>query len=166
MKFSEVYPALPLLEMLDTTFDTLSWSTHDNGVEGVGSIGDFQVKLTLTSVTYAELDGVNVTFAVYDGAKYTEVFQNADTKNSALLIGAVTNALKDKLSEFEWDFVLLVAKDNISSRSKLYPHIAKRISKERGLGYVEFNVRNSHITLLTSLPADETRSLVDNIINS
>lgn len=169
MKFSDICTALPVLEMLDTKFDSLSWIVHSDRVEGTGIINKdnaIQIKLTVKPVTYADVEGVNVTFAVYDGTKYTEVFQNNDARNSAQIIGAVTNALKDKLDEFEWDFITLIAKDNVSSRSRLYTHIADRISKERGLGFIDFNTRNAHVTLLTSLTADQTRKLVDSITNT
>lgn len=164
MKFSEMYPdALPIMEMLDTKFDSINWLDSPIGTLGTGTVKGTNVQIKLTPITYDQYSGVNITFAVQSGNEYTEVFQDNDSRQAAYIIGAVTNAVKDKLAQFDWDFIVLIAKDNVEARSRLYTRIADRLQREQQLGYSTLEVRGVHLTVMSQLPREQVTDLLRKI---
>ncbi len=53
--------------------------------------------------------------------------------NASSLIGAITNAFKEHINEYEYDFLILIAKDDVETRLKLYSRIARRLAREQGM---------------------------------
>ncbi len=136
MKIKQILEGYDLFEMLNTEFDKLSdWSVIGGVDTCYGMVGDVEVRMTLAPITVRSLNGINVSFAVWDGIKHAEVSGAVDTAIAGKIIGAVTNTLKDRLQHYDWDFVVAVAKDNIQTRMKLYQRVAMRIGKEQHIAY-------------------------------
>lgn len=147
------------MEMLDTKFDSLEWKHEGKQLNGYGVLGDIKTKVTLDPITYASKNGINITFSVFDGAQYSEEFKDQGTSSSAKIIGAVTNAIKEQLKSHHWDFVLIISKDNVETRHKLYVRIAHRFVRELGLGSMELERDGEKIIILSKL-AGETLSKI------
>jgi hypothetical protein len=121
---------LYIAEMLNTKFNSITWKQDGHKDIGVGLLGDIKVQVVLTSITYDKHIGLNLTFGVWDGKDFSESAGTEVDANTTSIIGAVTNALTSRIEEYEWDFLTLIAKDNVDKRMKLYTRIADRLARE------------------------------------
>ncbi len=124
-----------IMEMLERKFDDIEWEVEGNEVIGVGAVDGIDVQVRLSAITYYNEQGLNVVFALKDeNGKFSErsgTFKNATVKQASSIIGAVANAVIQKLDDYDWSFVTMIAKDNIETRMKLYQRIAHRIKTTR-----------------------------------
>ena len=140
----------PLLEMLDSRFvSSIDWSAVDGTEVGYGEIDGERVQLRLEPITFHEHQGFNLSFAVWDGEKFSENMQAKSLHGRARLIGAVTNGLIDHLQSKSWEFLTAVAKDGIDSRGPLYLRIAMRIAREHKWYFDSLNVRGAAVTVVS-----------------
>jgi hypothetical protein len=153
----------PIMEMLDTEFDKIEWKQEGLQINGYGNLGDIKARVTLDPISYNKIDGINLTFAIFDGQKYDEAFKDQGTLNSGKIIGAVTNAIKHQLSLHNWDFVMIVSKDNVEVRHKLYVRIASRFSRELSLSKMELDKDNDKIIILSKLSNEKLAKIKDEI---
>jgi len=145
--------------MQNTKFDSLEWKHEGRQLNGYGNLDDLKIKVILDPITYANYRGINVTFAVFDGTQYSESFKDKGTLNSGKIIGAVTNAIKDQLTQHHWDFVVIISKDNVESRHKLYVRIAHRFVRELGLGEMELDHNGEKVLVLSKLSSVELNKI-------
>lgn len=156
MKFKEYFP---ILEMLDTQFSTLVWNHNGQKLVGLGEIEKFKIKIDLDPITYAWHDGINVSFAMLEGSDYTEKFQDKDTVEASKIIGAVTNAIKLQLDKLDWSFIVVVSKDNVEARHRLYVRIADRVRKELFLNQTDFDRGSDKVLILSKLTSSELEEI-------
>jgi hypothetical protein len=121
----------PIMEMLNIKFDTLVWNHEGNKDVGSGQLDDLEIRVVLDPIIYQQYHGLNLTFAVWNGKKFSEVIHAISTDKAARIIGAVTNAFKDRIKNCEWVFLTLIAKDEVEKRMRLYTHIADRLAREQ-----------------------------------
>jgi len=153
----------PIMEMLDTEFDKIEWKYNGPLLNGYGILDDIKIKITLDPITYANCDGINITFAVFDGSQYIKEFKDQGTLSSGKIIGAVTNAIKHQLSLHNWDFVMIISKDNVEARHKLYVRIARRFIRELGLGEMELDKNGAKVLVLSKLDNEKLAKIKDEI---
>lgn len=154
------------MEIQNTSFDKIEWKLEGALLSGYGIIDNVNIKVILDPITYGSMNGINVTFAVLQGIKYEESFTDKNTLISAKIIGCVTNAIKSQLTNFNWDFISVISKDNIESRFKLYLRISNRISRELGLSVLEIDKNKAKILVLSKLSNEELSLIKDKIENS
>lgn len=152
----------PILEMLDTKFNSIKWESDGIKINGVGYVDDIKIKVSLLSITYLKFNGLNLTFSIWDGKEYSESFNTIETTKAARIIGCVTNAIKDKIKEYNWDFLTIIAKDNIKSRMRLYTHISDRISRELLLNQIN-EIKNGAGVIVIGAKGIHIREIWDNM---
>jgi len=121
----------PIFEMLNTKFDnSLNWNIEAGKDIAIGTLDDLKIKISIDPISYEKLVGLNLVFGIWDGEDFKELAGSIKTQISAKIIGAVTNAFKERIDHYEWDFLTLIAKDNVETRMKLYTRMADRLSRE------------------------------------
>jgi len=156
MKFKEYFP---IIEMLNSKLENLEWKQEGTKLVGFGEIEKFKIKINLDPITYAGYDGINVSFALLEGSVYTEKFQDKNTVEASKIIGAVTNAIKLQLDKLDWSFIVVVSKDNVEARHRLYVRIADRVRKELLLNQTDFDHGNNKILILSKLLSSELEEI-------
>ena len=156
MKFKEYFP---IFEMLDTKFSTLVWKHEGTKLVGFGEIEKFKIKIDFDPITYAGHDGINISFALLEGSEYTEKFQDKNTVEASKIIGAVTNAIKLQLDKLDWSFIVVVSKDNVEARHRLYVRIADRVRKELLLNQTDFSKGSDKVLILSKLTSSELEEI-------
>ena len=154
----------PIMEMLNTKFDTLTWSNEGNKDIGSGQLDDLKIRVVLDPITYQQYHGLNLTFATWNGKKFSEVIHAISTDKTAKIIGAVTNAFKDRIKEYEWDFLTLIAKDEVEveKRMRLYTHIADRLAKEQLIDQINERKDGNGVIVIGKRDVD-IREIWDNL---
>lgn len=132
-----------IMEMMNRKFDSAPrWKRVGDVDVADASVDEAEVRVNLEPIVYYGVKGVNISFEVKDES--VEYAQTAGTiqgsvKLASAIIGAVSNAVLDRLQEYEWSFVIFAAKDNIETRMKLYTRVADRIRRtRRHLGLYKF----------------------------
>lgn len=125
------------LEMLERTFDNeLQWKDHGDACSVDGTTENIDVRVSLSSVEYYGEHGVNIVFSVKTpSGEFSQDIGSvkASQKQTVAIIGAVSNAVLDRIDHYDWEFVTIAAKDNIDTRMKLYNRIADRLKSKLGL---------------------------------
>ena len=136
MKVNEIldWVGVDIFETLNTKFENLKWVIEDNRDVAYGAVDGIKLKLILDPINFKKWSGLNLTFSVWDGEFYKETIGTIQTEKFAKIVGAITNAFKDRVKDYDWDFLSLVAKDEVERRMRLYTSIANRIYRELGLG--------------------------------
>lgn len=136
MKVHEVidWIGVDIFETLNTQFEDLKWQTEGNKDVAYGEVDGIKIKLILDPINFKEWSGMNLTFSVWDGKIYKETIGAIQTEKFAKIVGAITNAFKARVKDYDWDFLLLIAKDEVEKRMRLYTSIANRIFRELRLG--------------------------------
>jgi hypothetical protein len=119
-----------IMETIGRRFETLTWQVVDGNDTADGMIAGIRVKLKLSPLSFHDAKGLNISFALQnEDGNFSELTgaRKATEKEAAMIIGAVSNAVIDRLREYDWDFVVMIAKDNIQTRMKLYSRIANRV---------------------------------------
>lgn len=164
MKLTQVLESFPIMEMLNTKLDEpVVWEQeHQQDICKCsidnGSIG---LKLVISAITYKQLSGLRVGFLLWNGTDYVEHIGAVSTISSAKVIGAVTNALLDRLNDYEWDFIVADAKDAVAVRMKLYTRIVERIARSNSWQYGSGVVNNIGIAVVSK--EHSCQDIIDNI---
>lgn len=159
MRLQEFFP---IVEMLATMFDSISWQVQEGKDIGEGTLGKLRVQLIIEPISYHELRGLNLIFKVWTGSEFSELTASIETQQAASLIGAVTNAFKTQVKHYTWDFLMLVAKDNLQARSKLYTRIADRICREGQYNRANKLIQNSNVIVIGVKPL-KLQAILDGI---
>jgi hypothetical protein len=124
-------------ESFDTKFDSLNWTLNDSTFTANAILDDDEFKLYIQVYEYAfadkdgDPDGVakcwlNVAFSRVLNGRETEELLNVG--NQSRQLGAVINALVDKLkeltTEYQIDAIVLMARAGEEKRMSLYQRIA------------------------------------------
>jgi hypothetical protein len=122
--------------MLDTTFDEpLQWNVIAGKDVAVGQVAGYHIQVAISPISYENNNGLNLVFAVGNEMGFSEQFGTISTPHAAKIIGAVTNAFKQRIADYDWDFLVFVAKANVEARMRLYSRIADRVSREMLLSH-------------------------------
>lgn len=179
MKLNELKPTLKqalrldwvfnLNEMLDTRFDAESWKQVEDTQVGTGKLGDEVFKIYLEPRTYIvngrEYSFINVAFAkLVDGKPTQELQWNA--KNASQVVGAVQNALIERVKLYQFDALVFIAADNVEKRMLIYNKIARR--KWSHLGTIIENIDLGDGRVLTAclskeLAADDVNAFIEHL---
>lgn len=160
-----------LHETLNTRFDDEAWEQVGNRQVGTAQLGDETFKIILEPLTYP-LDGItyraiNVAFQKLVNGKPSEDLQWT-SKNASAVVGAITNALLERVALFDFDAVIFVAADNVSKRMTIYNQIARRRWVKEGLGSSVENVdlgdgRKATLLLSKELARHKQDALIDRL---
>jgi hypothetical protein len=127
---SDGHVYLEINEILKRKFDDLEWKRVGTTDVGSGTIDGIPIELVLDPKTYYGARWINVVFRTLNSAgEFSEKAGavKAGIQQASAIIGAVSNAVIDRLKTYDWELVTLIAKDNIETRMKLYQHIARRV---------------------------------------
>jgi len=129
MKLHDLFDFIVSLnEVLDTKIPPNSWERgSNNSLIGKISIENKIYLIKLEPLTYSFNDkeylGINIAFSLLENGKEIETLTYSN-KSGSKIIGAIVNALETKVNEYEWDFLLFIATNNIEKRMKIYNKIA------------------------------------------
>lgn len=147
MKLVELKPTLQealgldwvfdLHESLNTRFDDESWSQVGRAEVGYGVLGDETFRIVLEPQTFP-IDGIkyqfiNVAFQKIVNGEPTEELQLSG-KNASKIVGAISNALIERVQLYDFDAILFQACDNIEARMTIYNKVADRKWVQHGFG--------------------------------
>lgn len=171
MKLFELKKPLTSIGPIEDIFESLTtkinfeWRLKNGILEGIGMLGDTDIKLSIQPITCNELNGCNLTFATKRGEEFIETFRGDLAKESSRIIGAVTNGLIDKLHEYDYDFLCLIAKDNSEKRHSLYNFIARKLSKINNMYVREFENSGAKVTLMcnSSISSETCNQLISKL---
>lgn len=126
-----------LHETLNARFDDEAWEQVGNRQVGTTLLGDETFKIVLEPISYP-LDGItyraiNVAFQKLIDGQPSEDLQWT-SRNASQVVGAITNALLERVALFDFDAVIFVAADNVEKRMKIYNQVARRKWVQQGLG--------------------------------
>ena len=147
-----------LFETLNTKFDDEAWVRHKKGEIGTAILGDETFQLHLEPITMP-IDGINyrainVAFAkMVDGKPSQELTLTG--KNASKIVGAITNALLERVELYDYDAVIFIARDNIDARMTIYNKIAARRWVQEGLGESIQNISLGDGAVCTALLSRE-----------
>lgn len=149
-----------LIETINTRFDKISWNQNGNELIGIGLFENQKVQLIIIphSYRYRKIKTIytflNLIFKTWDGNSYSEEIGHISTNKLSSLISCITLALSDKVKEFEWDWLTLIAKNNINSRMKLYSRIGDIIVKGIPIKKIQNIKGNEGIIILSKKDID------------
>lgn len=165
MKLHDLFDfVISLNEVLDTKIEPKSWENGPNdSLIGKILVDDKTFLIKLEPLTYSfnekEYLGINVAFTLFKDNKEIEIL-TYDNRSGSKIIGAIINALETKVNEYNWDFLLFIATNNIEKRMKIYNKIASW--KLKGVGGdvitdITINGNNKATVIVKdkSLPMDE-----------
>lgn len=164
MKLTQVLESFPIMEMLNTKLDEpIVWKQDNQWDKCECSIdsGAIKLKLVISAITYKKLSGLRVGFLLWNGTDYVEQIGAVPTLKSAKIIGAVTNALLDRLNHYDWDYVVADAKDGVEVRMKLYTRIVERIARMNSWQYGSGVVNGIGIAVISKKYS--CQDIIDNI---
>lgn len=126
-----------LYETLKTRFDDEAWERIGKNEVGTATLGDETFRIVLEPGTFP-IDGIkyriiNAAFQKIVDGKPTEELQLSG-KNASKIVGAISNALLDRVQLFDFDGVIFIAKDHVEARMRLYNKVADRSWVQKGLG--------------------------------
>jgi hypothetical protein len=126
-----------LLEMLNTRFGDEDWKQVGKQQVGTAVLGDevFQLRLEPFTLPLGDINyqAINVAFAKMVNGEPSEQL-TLTSKNASKIVGAVTNALLERVALYDFDAVVFIAEDNIEARMTIYNKVAERKWTQRGLG--------------------------------
>lgn len=165
MKLHDLFDfVISLNEVLDTKIDPKSWDHGlNNSLIGNILIDDKTFLIKLEPLTYNFNEkaylGINVAFSLFKDGKEIETL-TYDNKSGSKIIGAIINALETKVNEYDWDFLLFIASNDIEKRMKIYNKIANwKLKGVSGDIITDIVINgNSKATIIIkdkSLPTDE-----------
>jgi hypothetical protein len=132
-----------LRETLNTKFDDESWERIGRAEVGTAELGDETFQILLEPGTFV-IDGftyhfVNAAFQKIVNGKPTSELQLTG-KNASKIVGAVANALQDRIQLFDFDAVIFIADDNVEERMTVYNKIAERKWTRLGFGSAIYDI--------------------------
>lgn len=113
-------------EIFDTKFNDISWERSGESFKGTGII-DGNTYVILLEISHIYIDGkrykfMNVAFGITIDDQETTQFQGK-LPNSSRVLGAITNAINDKISEiidrYRIQFIVFAAKNDRDEEGKI-----------------------------------------------
>lgn len=127
----EPYQILRLNEVFDTKIPVNKWWHEDRKLVGELSIDTAIYHISLEPRTYEFQSKVysfiNITFSkIVNGEPIqTLTFDKDNPVNASKVIGAIINALYDKLTAYHYDAIVMIAMDNVQQRMRIYNSVAE-----------------------------------------
>lgn len=164
MKLSEVKPTLQealglrwvfdLYESMNARFDDEAWHREGSTEVGNAEIDGEQFKIILEPGTYPiggyTYSFINAAFQkIIDGKPVNDL--QLTSKNASKIVGAISNALLDRVQLHDFDAVLFIADDNSEDRMRVYNKIAERKWTRLGVGEALYNIDLGNGRLCTIL---------------
>ncbi len=124
-------------EIFDTKFAKTDWklsssSSDKNEIAEIEIDGSrYQIKiehLTYTDKNKNVHEFVNATFARWNGFAFDESL-TLTTGGASKILGAIMNALRDRINHQKYSAVVFAATDNVEKRMKIYNSMAWRLLK-------------------------------------
>jgi hypothetical protein len=130
-------------ESLETRFDDEAWSQVGDKQVGQGYLGDEEFEVYLEPGTFTiddfEYSLINASFAkIIDGKPSEELTLTG--KSASKIVGAVANALVDRVQLYGMDAVIFFANDNVEDRMRVYNKVAERKWTRLGFGTAIYNI--------------------------
>ena len=147
MKLSDELFSVHIIEALNTR-TPIQWVTDKSSITGTGKIDGVKITLTVKTIMYKQYSGCNLSFATEKDGVPIETFRNEFGQQLSKIIGVVVNGFNDKLTEFKFDFLSLVAKNNVENRSSLYFLITERFARSRQMHTKMVNKGTDKIVLM------------------
>jgi hypothetical protein len=126
-----------LAETLDTRFADEAWSQVGNRQVGRGQLDGEEFEVYLEPGTFAidgfEYNFINAAFAKIVNGKPSEKL-TLTGKNASKIVGAVANALAERVQLYDIDAILFFASDNVEDRMRVYNKIAEKKWTRLGFG--------------------------------
>ena len=136
-----------LFDDIDNLFESLSfiappskWEVRDDGIlSRMLNVDGLMIRLNLEPKVYNlgkdVVDFINISFeAEIDGGFSSELTKLS--QNGSKVIGVVSNAIKEKLSEFNYSALTFIAFDNVERRISLYSRIVSNNLHHLGKSYM------------------------------
>lgn len=164
-EFLQLDYVMCLNEIFDTHVPVDRWFYRDGTLVGQLDVDGENFEILLEPGSYRlnseQYSYINVAFEkVVNGVSTRELQFNS--KNASSIVGAIANALKDKLEEFQYDAVVLGAADNIEKRMRIYDTIANRFAKMFRFIIRDVETNNGVITIL--IGKDVSKDHIDNFV--
>lgn len=159
-----------LYEVLNTRIPIENWNQEDNRLIGQLVIDNFTYHIFLEPRTYPFnnkiYNFINVGFAkmVNNKPEYGITFDKAsstkrlDAAKTSKIVGAISNGLIDKLKDYHYDAVVLIAQDDVEQRMRIYNMIARWEINHLG-GKILNNIvlpKEARATIIFSKEFDDT----------
>lgn len=134
----EPYQVLHLNEVFDTKIPVDRWWHEGEILFGELHIDDAIYHISFEPSTYSfqtkTYNFINVAFAKFiNGTRVqTLTFNKGNPANASKVIGAILNAFYEKLKDYKFDAVTLIATDNVDQRMRIYNAIARWEAKKYG----------------------------------
>ena len=114
-----------LSESLNTRVPVDDWYKEAEKLIGVLTVEDTQYTIEFEPIVYNNFKAINVGFSrIVDGNRSQELTFNNNSGSAVL--GAISNAIREKLNDYEYDAVVFIAADNVPQRMRIYNMIANR----------------------------------------
>lgn len=132
-----------LAESLDTYFADEAWSQVGSRQVGRGYLGDEEFEVYLEPGVFTiddfEYNFINASFAkMIDGKPSEELTLTG--KSASKIVGAVANALVDRVQLYDMDAVIFFANDNVEDRMRVYNKVAERKWTRLGFGSAIYDI--------------------------
>lgn len=136
---------LVLNEIFNTKIPVDEWKQIDGEtIHGYITVNNERYVIILEARTYNfnsnSVPFVSVAFAKIDEQGIMSRELTLDNKSASKVIGAITNGLYDKLSQYDVNIIVFVARDNVQQRMRVYNYVANNLG--RG-----FNITKQNISL-------------------
>ena len=132
MKVQELF-MIDLGEAFNTRCPT-NWTIDSNGNSiGTFELNNYQYRILLQRVTIHDLIIANIAFYLWDQQtnQWTTI-PTMDSKYASQVIGAVVNAIHDKIASMQFDAIVFAATTLSDKRMRIYNAIANRYVKHFG----------------------------------
>lgn len=156
-----------LYESMNTSIPVDSWKQEGKNLYSYINIDDEIFRIEFEPISYQEYNAINIGFSkiVNDHPSQEIVLQS---KNASRIIGAITTAMFDKLSDFSYDAVIFIARDNVTQRMRVYNYIAKKFHQK--FKYMIENIKLENGQQMTALlsktfPDDKIEDFKNHIQN-
>lgn len=127
----EPYEILHLNEVFDTKIPVNKWRSQGRTLTGELNIDNAVYHISLEPSTYKFqtkiYNFINITFAkIVNGEPIqTLTFDKENPANASKVIGAIVNALYDKLTGYQYHAIVMAAMDNVQQRMRIYDSVAR-----------------------------------------
>jgi len=161
MKLDGIFEnALPITEIFNTKVSVDSWTQRGNVLVGALTITDQQYEIyleprVLNISPQKSYNIINIAFAkLVDGLPSSQL--TLTSGNASSVIGAMINAMYNKLPDYDYDAVVFVARDNTEQRMRVYNNIAHTMAQKFGPISYDIKLPNGALcTLLFNKDADK-----------
>lgn len=114
-----------LHESMNTRIPVDSWQQNGNELHGFIQINDELFRIELQPITYQQHNAINIGFSKIVNDHPTQELSLTST-NPSTIIGAIANAIVDKLDDFEYDAIVFIAASAVDQRMRIYNIVAKK----------------------------------------